>query len=464
MGLASIKVRSSLSMNSIKRFFVFSIFFVSAVLSGYADSRPNILLILSDDHNYRTLGVSGNKAIRTPNLDQLAGEGVYFNRNFTPNPICVPARACIYTGQDSWTNGAVKNGERINNASPVFASLLAVSGYETYFGGKWHGDGKPWTRGYTTGGRCWAGGKFDHFELALTKWGEGADTRETADRYSTTVFTDDAVKYLEDEHDRPFLMVIAYTVGHDVFLAPPGYGRKYAANEIPLPPNYMPKPPFKQFFPKIRDETVLPFPRTKASVQRATAEYYAMFEHMDDQVGRMLSVLKEKKMDENTLVIFASVKGMSMGSHGIIGKQTMYEEGIRSSLIVRHPTLKPATKINSSLVSTMDIFPTICETAKVEIPDSVEGESLLGLYDGSREGRERLFFTYHDPRRETVTRAIRTNRYKLVQHLVTGERQLFDLEKDPYEMKNLMKEPEGKTVEPELTRELMSWRKGAKDK
>ena len=153
-----------------------------------------------------------------------------------------------------------------------------------------------------------------------------------------------------------------------------------------------------------------------------------------------------------------------MGSHGIIGKQTMYEEGIRSSLIVRHPTLKPATKINSSLVSTMDIFPTICETAKVEIPDSVEGESLLGLYDGSREARERLFFTYHDPRRDTVTRAIRTNRYKLVQHLVTGERQLFDLEKDPYEMKNLMKESEGQAVEPELRRELMSWREGTKDK
>jgi len=451
-------------MNFIRRCILSSFFFVLYVSAGFADQRPNIVLILSDDHNYRALGVSGNEAIRTPNLDRLAGEGVYFNRCFTPNPICSPGRACIYTGQDSWTNGAIINGQRINNKSPVFPSLLAVSGYETYFGGKWHGDGKPWTRGYTTGGRCWAGGKFDHFELALTKWGEGADTRETADRYSTTVFTDDAVKYLEGEHDRPFLMVLAYTVGHDVFMAPPGYGRKYAANEIPLPPNYMPKPPIKQFYPKIRDETVIPFPRTKASVRRATAEYYAMFEHMDDQIGRMLKVIREKKLDENTLVIFASVKGMSMGSHGIIGKQTMYEEGVRSSLIVRHPTLRPAANINSSLVSTTDIFPTICEIAGVDIPDSVEGQSLLGIYDGSRKARERLFMSYHDPRRDTITRAIRTNRYKLIQHLVTGERQLFDLEKDPYELKNLIKLPEGKAVEPRLTKELMSWREGTKDK
>ncbi len=451
-------------MNSIKRFFVFSIFFVITASEGFADSRPNILLILSDDHNYRALGASGNKAIRTPNLDRLASEGVYFNRCFSPNPICMAARACIYTGQDSWTNGVTFNGKKIKRESPVFPSVMAVSGYETYFAGKWHSDGKPWTRGFTTGGRCWAGGKFDHFELALTPFRGGQDDRETADDYSTTVFTDDAVKYLEGEHDRPFCMVVAYTVGHDVFMAPPGYGRKYAANEIPLPPNYMPKPPFKQFNAKIRDETVIPFPRTKASVRRATAEYYAMFEHMDDQIGRMLAALKQKKLDENTLVIFASVKGMSMGSHGIIGKQTMYEEGVRSTLIVRHPTLKVAERTNSSLVSTVDIFPTICEIAGVVIPESVEGQSLLGLYDGSRKARERLFCSYSDPRRDTVTRMVRTDRYKLIQHLVTGERQFFDLEKDPYEMKNLFGKPEGKAAEAELTQELMRWREGAEGK
>ena len=447
-----------------KRFFTASLFSVLFTSAVFADSRPNIVLILSDDHNYRALGASGNKAIRTPNLDRLAEEGVYFNRCFSPNPIFMAARACIYTGQDSWTNGVTFNGKKVKWSSPVFPSVMAVSGYETYFTGKWHSDGKPWTRGFTTGGRCWAGGKFDHFELALTPFGGSPDDRKTADGYSTTVFTDDAVKYLEGEHDRPFLMAVAYTVGHDVFMAPPGYGRKYAANEIPLPPNYMPKPPFKQFYPKIRDETVMPFPRTKASIRRATAEYYAMFEHLDDQVGRMLKVLKEKKLDKNTLVIFASVKGMSMGSHGIIGKQTMYEEGVRSSLIVRHPTLKPATKVNSSLVSTTDIFPTICEMAGVALPEDVEGQSLLGLYDGSRKARKQVFCSYHDPRRDTITRMIRTNRYKLVQHLVTGERQLFDLEKDPYEMKNLTDKPEGKSIEPELTRDLMRWREGAEEK
>ncbi|MCB1233842.1 MAG: sulfatase-like hydrolase/transferase [Verrucomicrobiae bacterium] len=118
-----------------------------------------MLLILSDDHHYRALGCSGNGIIRTPNLDQLADEGVYFNRCFTSNPICTPSRACLYTGQDSWTNGVTFNGKAIDEHSPLLPRLLADAGYETAFVGKWHNDGKPWTRGFTTGGRCWAKNK-----------------------------------------------------------------------------------------------------------------------------------------------------------------------------------------------------------------------------------------------------------------------------------------------------------------
>ncbi|MCB1236629.1 MAG: sulfatase-like hydrolase/transferase, partial [Verrucomicrobiae bacterium] len=319
-----------------------------------------------------------------------------------------PSRACLYTGQDSWTNGVTFNGKAIDERSPLLPRLLADAGYETAFVGKWHNDGKPWTRGFTTGGRCWAGGKFDHFEMDVTPWGGEPEDRQKADRYSTNLFTDDAVAYLESEHARPFCLVLAYTVGHDVFRAPPGYEGKYQPDEIPPPPNFIPKPPFRQFNPAIRDETVLPFPRTESSVRGALAEYYAMFEHLDENVGRLLKALEEKGLADSTLVIFSSVKGLSMGSHGIIGKQTMYEEGLRTSLIVRHPKLAAANPVNSSLVSTMDILPTVCEAAKIPIPASVEGESLLGLYRGGGKARERLFFSYHDPNRNTVTRAIRT--------------------------------------------------------
>ena len=429
-----------------------------------AAERPNVVLLLSDDHNYRALGCSGNEVIRTPNLDRLAAEGVFFDRCFTPNPICTPSRACLYTGQDSWSNGVTFNGKAIKPDSPLLPRLLADAGYETCFIGKWHNDGKPWTRGYTTGGRCWAGGKFDHFELALTPFGGGPESHRTAEKYSSTVFTDDAVKYLRGKPNRPFCMVLAYTVGHDVFKAPPGYEGKYSPDAVPAPPNFMPQPPFKQFNPKIRDETVLPYPRTKKDVRGATAEYYAMFEHLDAQIGRILTALEESGLDENTLIIFASVKGMSMGSHGIIGKQTMYEEGIRTSLIVRHPSLKAAEPTCSELASTMDILPTICEFAGVEIPDSVEGRSLLGPYAGNGVPRDRLFFSYHDPRRSTVTRALRTRRYKLIDHLVTGERQLFDLTTDPHELKNLAGRAESKLVEAKLSSELLRWRSGSDGK
>ena len=436
----------------------------SLVFQLVAVGRPNVVLLLSDDHNYRALGCSGNEVIRTPNLDRLAAEGVFFDRCFTPNPICTPSRACLYTGQDSWSNGVTFNGKAIKSDSPLLPRLLADAGYETCFIGKWHNDGKPWTRGYTTGGRCWAGGKFDHFQLALTPFGGGPESRRTAEDYSSTVFTDDAVKYLTGKPKRPFCMVLAYTVGHDVFKAPPGYEDKYSADEVPAPPNFMPKPPFEQFNPKIRDETVLPFPRTRKHVREATAEYYAMFEHLDAQVGRILAALKETGIDQNTLIIFASVKGMSMGSHGIIGKQTMYEEGIRTSLIVRHPSLSPAALKCSELVSTMDILPTICDYAGVETPARVEGQSLLGLYAGKGSPRKQLFFSYHDPRRSTVTRAIRTKRHKLIDHLVTGERQLFDLSTDPHELTNLAGRSDLKVIEAKLSQELLRWRQGPEGK
>lgn len=451
-------------MRTFRRLSLLTLQVVLGVSPALAAERPNILLLLSDDHNYRALGVAGYKVLRTPNLDRLAGEGVYFDRCFTPNPICMPSRACLYTGQDSWTNGVTFNGKAINENSPLLPRLLAAAGYETWFAGKWHNDGRPWTLGFTTGGRCWAGGKFDQFAMALTPFGGGPESRETADAYSTTVFTDDAVEYLEGEHSRPFFMVVAYTVGHDAFLAPPGYEGKYSPGDVPLPPNFMPRPPFEQFNPKIRDETVLPFPRTETAVREATAEYYAMFEHLDEQIGRMLDALEWKQIEEKTVVIFSSVKGLSLGSHGIIGKQTMYEEGIRASLIVRHPGLRGAAKINSELVSTMDILPTICEAAGVKIPSTVEGMSLLGMYEGKQKGRERLFFSYHDPKRFTVTRAVRTSRYKLIHHLITDEREFFDLAEDPHEIVNLAGRPERETVERELGVALAEWRRGVEGK
>ena len=201
------------------------------------------------------------------------------------------------------------------------------------------------------------------------------------------------------------------------------------------------------------------FPRDEKSVRVALAEYYAMFKHLDAQMGRLLGSLERTGLAENTVVIFASVKGMSMGSHGIIGKQTLYEEGIRSSLIVRHPGLRRGAGVSSELVSTMDILPTVCAAAGVELPSGVEGESFLPFYEGRGAGRKRLFFMYDDPRRSTVTWAVRTKRYKFVQHLVTNESQLFDLKEDPDEMANLAGAPGMEKVEMELRVSLMEWRK-----
>lgn len=432
--------------------------------AGEAIPRMNAVLFLVDDHNYRMLGVAGHPVLKTPNIDRLASEGVFFTRCFTPNPICTPSRACLYTGQDSWTNGVNFNGKSIAPTSPLWPRLLADAGYETFFTGKWHSDGMPWTRGFTAGGHLYVGGQFDHFHLPVVRFGEEADKKRPADIFSSTLFSNDAIAFLEQQHAKPFCVVISEFVCHDPWVSPPPFDRQYDPEQMPLPPNFMAKPPFQQFNPKIRDETVLPYPRTESDLRTALAGYAGMMSHLDEQVGRVLDKLIEKKLADNTLVIFVSVKGLSLCSHGIIGKQTLYEEGVRSSLIVRVPGMKRDDPVCSQLVSTMDILPTLCQSSAIAIPESVDGKSLLGPYAGQSNGRERLFFSYHDPARQTVTRAIRTARHKYIHHLVTDERQLFDLDRDPIEMDNLAGKPEFASLEKSLADQLLAWRQGTPDR
>jgi arylsulfatase A-like enzyme len=182
--------------------------------------------------------------------------------------------------------------------------------------------------------------------------------------------------------------------------------------------------------------------------------------------GRLLGKLDQQRLTADTLVIFVSDQGYSMGSHGFVGKQTMYEEGITTPLIVYHPKLRRAEPASDALVSLVDLLPTICEAAGVDVPETVEGRSLLGLYQGKVEAiRDRVFASFHSPTRHYMsTRCIRTERYKLIQHLLTGEVELFDLATDPLELNNLAGKAEYARVQRQLAERLMAWRTTAEDK
>jgi arylsulfatase A-like enzyme len=447
---------------------------------GWSNGRrkPNIVLIVADDWAHTDLGIAGHPLLKTPNLDRLARDGVHFTHAFTPNPICTPSRAALLTGQDCWTNGCWFFGMPIREQSSHFAPLLSQAGYETFYTGKWHNDGLPSQRGFTSGRYIGGGGPGagGHPKPMVKDFGK--TKRRQIERFDSELFTDAAVEFIESRRpgDKPFLLFVSYMTPHDPWTPPGRYETMYKPEAIDLPRNFMPRPmngsePFRYYTDwhgtNLRDEKqMVPFPRTPEGVRDVRRRYYGTITHDDEQIGRILDKLNEKKHAHDSLVIFLADHGISLGAHGISGKQTMYEEGLRLPLIVRYPRLKRNRAKNSSLTSLIDIFPTICDAAGVPVPESVEGKSLLDLYEGKgRWSRDRIFASFVSPERHRLNiRCIRTERYKLVHHLTTDEIELYDLEKDPYELTNLAGQARFEQLQNQLAAELLAWRKKSENK
>jgi arylsulfatase A-like enzyme len=435
--------------------------------------RPNIVLIVADDWAHTDLGIAGHPLLKTPNLDRLARGGAHFTHAFTPNPICTPSRAALLTGQDCWTNGCWFFGMPIRPSSEHFAQLLSQAGYEAFYTGKWHNDGSPSQRGFTSGKYIGGDGPGagGHFKPMVKDFGK--TKKRQIERFDSELFTDAAVEFIDAQRagDKPFLLCVCYMTPHDPWTPPGKYATMYKPQDIKLPPNFMSRPmngskPFRYYTDwhgtNLRDEKqMVPFPRTPEGVRDVRRRYYGTITHDDKQIGRILDALDEKNLSEDTVVIFLADHGISLGAHGISGKQTMYEEGIRLPLIVRYPRLKRSRAENSSLTSLIDIFPTVCDAAGVPVPESVEGKSLLGLYEGKGTwDRDRIFASFVSPEQHRLNvRCIRTERYKLVHHLMTDEIELYNLEKDPYELTNLAGLSRFETLQKQLAEELLAWRK-----
>lgn len=425
-------------------------------------ARPNILILLSDDHCYRALGAAGDPALKTPNLDRLAGDGVYFTHCFTPMPQCSPSRAAIFTGQDCWTNGVQSGTDHFAEDAKLWPRLLAEAGYAVFITGKWHNADLPWECGFNAGANLKLGGMSDHRRLPLVQWKQTKADGAAATEFSSTAFANAFLSFLKN-HSRaqPFCAYVSFTAPHDPWVPPTPYDAMYDPAEMPLPANFMPRPPFQlpPGFTELRDQQALPYPRTEQDVRRGMTQYYGMLSQLDQQIGRILEGLDESGMAENTLVVFAGDHGYSLGSHGFVGKQCMYEEGIRLPLIVRYPKAPRGAATSDALTSLVDFFPTLCEVAGVKVPGGVEGRSLLPLYRGeSPPWRNEVFASHHSPDKHGMsTQCVRTERYKLIQHRLAGEEELFDLDEDPFELANLIGREEARPVHNELAALLAQW-------
>jgi arylsulfatase A-like enzyme len=253
-------------------------------------------------------------------------------------------------------------------------------------------------------------------------------------------------------------MYLAFANPHDERVANEKYMRLYERDKIPLPKNYKPLHPFNNGEQFVRDELLAPFPRTEDEVRKHLHDYYAVISGMDYHLGRFFAALKELGMYENTIFIYSADHGLAIGSHGLFGKQNLYEAGMKPPLVFAGPGIPQGE--SAALVYLLDIFPTVCDLVGAEIPGGLDGKSLKPVMEGKQSRvRDTLFLSYRE-----VQRAVRDERYKLIRYPQVNVTQLFDLQADPDELNNLADRPEQKQRVEKLTDELKRWQKELGDK
>lgn len=429
--------------------------------------RPNILVILTDDQRYDTINALGNHEIYTPNIDRLVERGVSFVNGYIMGgphcAVCMPSRAMLLTGRNAFS--LERCGYTIPAQHMTLPQTFAQNGYHTIGIGKWHNGVSSYARSFTDGAEILFAGMEDHWNVPLCGFqpdgrypsfqplktqlhlGRGKEVVERSydhiykGRHSSEIFADAAIRMIHKyaHSDKPFLLYLATMAPHDPRTMPPQYLAMYDPDILSLPENYLPEHPFDKGDMKLRDEYLAPFPRTPQSIRKELAAYYGMISHLDAQIGRVLDALEETGQADNTIIVFAGDNGLAIGSHGLMGKQSLYEHSIRVPLIMAGPGI-PRGERRECVAFLNQIFPTLCEMADIPRPQSVQFSSLAKCIKGECGFEaEPALFLY-----TTFSRAVRKGPYKLIEYLVDGKRmtQLFDLDIDPWEMTNLYLNPE----------------------
>ena len=378
---------------------------------------PNILHIHADDHRADGLGALGSPGLQTPHLDRVVATGMTFRRCYTQGSmigaVCRPSRTMMLSGRSLFRLPAPQAP-----AAQSLAPTLQAAGYQTWHIGKGGNE-------YTAGLQAFA------TNLILDDHGDALRAG------SSRRHADAALALIESRApDRPFYLYLAPPVPHDPRVAEPAFHSMYDADQIPLPAAFLPQHPWDNGDMAVRDERLAPWPRTPTDTRRQWADYYACISGLDHHVGRIFEALQARGLWENTIVIFSGDNGLSLGEHGLFGKQNLYEfGGMHVPLVIAGPGIRHGT--SDALVYLMDLFPTVCELAGTAVPPAVEGLSLRPLLEGRpAPQRDALYTAYQHSQR-----AVRTDRWKLIRYPLVDRTQLFDLQADPHELRNLAAEP-----------------------
>lgn len=478
------------------RVFLFFLLLPSVMLA----QRPNIIYIMSDDHDRLAISAYSNTFIQTPNIDRLAREGVIFNNAFVGNSICGPARATLLTGQHSHKNGQLDNLLRFDSSRITMPKLLQQAGYQTALVGKWH------LKSYPTGFDYWniLPGQGLYFEPRFI--GMKGDT-STYKGYATDVITDEALAWLNKrDKQRPFLLLLHHKAPHRYFFPPLKYielfhnkvfpepstlnldttGRGTAwkkqtmsilpdmrlSSDLKVDPKYLMDIPElrpdsaeiayynaiinripKEERQKIKDiykergellqrlrpagEALLGY-----KYQWYMQDYLACVASVDENVGRVLDYLDKNGLEKNTVVIYTSDQGMYLGQNGWFDKRFMYDVSMRTPLLVRWPGRIKAGTVRNTLVQNIDLAPTFLDIAETNIPKWMQGLSLKSLSQNKTDSlpRNTLYYHFYEvyaDHKVLPHLGIRNDRYKLIYFYTVDEWELYDIREDPQELQNV---------------------------
>ncbi len=434
-----------------------------------AIQQPNFLFVFSDDQRYDLIGALGHPEVKTPNLDRLVNNGATFTHAYNMGAwngaVCVASRAMMISGLSVW-DAHQQEGDFQNKADQkqFWPQLLEKAGYDTYMTGKWHvkadaesifqhvvhvrpgmpnqtpeGYDRPKSRSDTTW-QPWDK-KFEGFWKGGKHWSE--------------VLADDALAFMEQAKDssNPFMMYLAFNAPHDPRQSPKEFVDMYPVESIALPPSHMDMYPYKDSIglsEKLRDEALAPFPRTAYAVRKNIQEYYAIITHMDEQVGKILDALEASGKMDNTYIIFTSDHGLAVGHHGLMGKQNMFDHSVRPPLLISGPGI-PKGKRFAQQVYLQDVSATMLDLAGVKKPDHTVFNSLMPyIREGAESAYPAIYSCYLD-----LQRMVRTDKHKLIVYPKLNKLLLFDMEKDPHELRDRSEDPAYQRVKEDMMNLLL---------
>ena len=377
----------------------------------------NVILLFADDMRY---GMIDDPNVITPTLERLAKNGLLYENAHIPGgtsgAVCMPSRAMLHTGR--LLEGLAKAGRYIPQEHTMLGEVLKSNGYDTYGIGKWHNGTDSYARSFTNGAEIFFGGMDDHwnvpannfdptgqYDKKIQKSRNPYNTNETMvyscdhitpGKHSSELFADASIEFLENRNkDNPFFLYTAFMAPHDPRTMPKKFLDKYNLDNTKLPENYLPDHPFEFSGTDTRDERLAPHPRTEPTIKLHLTEYYAMVTHLDHCIGRIMDKLEEESLLEDTLFIFAADNGLAVGSHGLMGKQNLYEHSIRVPLIIAGPGI-PKNERRTEPVYIADIYPTILDYLGISIPGTCSTISLTPTFKRDTKIRSSLFLRYRN--------------------------------------------------------------------